>query len=238
MKPKNTARPEFALIASVVTVLGVTAHSFAQDATGTNFQRPALILEGAKVSTEAQAKELAWQSYWSLMFKDYGISATEGIRVSEIITLGFEVPGYAKKGDRVWEMRVVDLISGLRAILWIHAESEQTKFLISPPDKKVVSSAFDMALPNFDLIEDVTLERSNAGKELAVEEFRQMMKTAKPMSQEEWMKHATPAFGCWYKGSFTTPTGTYHFELGLGGVNTIMLDGASMRFKFNEGANR
>ena len=240
MKSKIIKRHKFALATSIVTVLSVAANSSALDTTNTNVQRPPLVLEGAKVSTEAQAKELAWKSYIGLMLKNHGISATESVRVVETITLGFDVPGYAKKGDKIWETRVIDMMSGLRAIIWIHAESQQTRFLISPAVKEgiivSISVVSNAVLPDLNLINDITLDKGDAGKALTAEEFRQMMKTAEPMSEEEFMKHAIPD-GYWYKGSFTTPAGIYRFNLGAGGVNYLVTpDEALMRFKFNKEA--
>lgn len=100
---------------------------------GRDFQAPPLVLKGAKVSTEAQAKSLAWNQYFSLMLKRHrGVSATESARVVGIETIGFDMPGYAKKGDAVWEVRIIDFVSGLNAIIWVHSESQAVKFLLLP----------------------------------------------------------------------------------------------------------
>jgi len=100
---------------------------------GRDFKAPPLVLKGAKVSTEAQAKSLAENQYFSLMLKRHrGISATESARVVGIETVGFDMPGYAKKGDVVWEVRIVDFVSGLNAIIWVHSESQAVKFLLLP----------------------------------------------------------------------------------------------------------
>lgn len=98
-----------------------------------DFKAPPLVLKGAKVSTEAQAKSLADNRYFSLMLKrGRGISATEGARVVGIETVGFGMPGYAKKGDAVWEVRIIDFAGGLNAIIWVHSESQAVKFLLLP----------------------------------------------------------------------------------------------------------
>jgi len=98
-----------------------------------DFQTPPLVLKGAKVSTEAQAKSLAEHRYFSLMLKrGRGISATESARVVGIETVGFDMPGYAKKGDAVWEVRIIDFVGGLNAIIWVHSESQAVKFLLLP----------------------------------------------------------------------------------------------------------
>ncbi len=52
-------------------------------------------------------------------------------------------------------------------------------------------------------------------KILTIKEFKQLMGTAEPMTQEEFMKNAIPA-GYWYRGSFATPKGIYRFNLGPG----------------------
>lgn len=97
-----------------------------------NFQEQPLELKGAKVATEAQAKELVWKQYVTLMSKRRGISGTEGPRVIGIETVGFDMPGYAKKGDAVWEVRMIDFVSGLNAIALVHSESQAVKFLLLP----------------------------------------------------------------------------------------------------------
>ena len=96
-------------------------------------KRNHLSIKSAKVSTEAQAKSLAQDQYFSLMLKRRrGISATEGARVVGIETIGFDMPGFAKKGDAVWEVRVIDWVSGLNAIVWVHSETQAVKFLLLP----------------------------------------------------------------------------------------------------------
>lgn len=97
-----------------------------------DFKAPPLVLKGAGVSTEAQAKSLAQDQYFSLMLKRRrGISATEGARVVGIETVGFDMPSFAKKGDAVWEVRIIDW-DGLNAIIWVHSESQAVKFLLLP----------------------------------------------------------------------------------------------------------
>lgn len=97
-----------------------------------DLKKPPLELKGAKVSTEAEAEELAWKQYITRMLKPRGISATEGPRVVAIETVGFDMLGYAKKGDAVWEVRVIDFVSGLNAIAWVHSETKAVKFLLLP----------------------------------------------------------------------------------------------------------
>src|SRR6188768_3069662 len=70
-----------------------------------NPSEQSLKLTGVKVTTEAQAKELVFKQYISLMLKSRGISATESPQLASIETLGFDMPGYAKKGDIIWEVR-------------------------------------------------------------------------------------------------------------------------------------
>lgn len=97
-----------------------------------NLSEQSLELKGAKVTTEAQAKELVFKQYISQMLKSRGVSATESPQLASIETLGFDMPGYAKKGDIIWEVRVIDLVSGLNAIAWVHSETQAIKFLLLP----------------------------------------------------------------------------------------------------------
>jgi len=61
-----------------------------------------LKIPGARVPTDADASALALAAYIKKMNPEPGYSATEGVREVSIQKLGFDVPGFAKKGDSIF----------------------------------------------------------------------------------------------------------------------------------------
>jgi hypothetical protein len=93
-------------------------------------QKPvSLEIPGAKVSTSKEAHNIGIKSYFN---KVGGLLATENIVPTSIITLGYDIPGFAKSGDKVWELRALswgpDIIQQLRGILWVHSVTGSVYF--------------------------------------------------------------------------------------------------------------
>lgn len=91
-------------------------------------------IEGAKVPTCQEAQLVGLRAYVEKM--KCVLSAYEGDTV-QMITLGFDVPGFGAKGDKVWEYRVEQMIPldfppRLRAVLWIHPDTGKIHYLIGP----------------------------------------------------------------------------------------------------------
>jgi len=91
---------------------------------------PPLKIDNASVSTEMDAKRLAFDGYVKKMKAK--VLATEGVRDIEIITLGWDVDGFASKGQRVWELRVKTINDELRSIIWVHPDTRDIHFLAGP----------------------------------------------------------------------------------------------------------
>jgi hypothetical protein len=91
-----------------------------------------LQIKGARVASEIDAKRIVLKSYINKMRSN--VSATEGPTVFAIVRLGFDVPGFAAKGDEIWEARVIELVGGyeLRAVLWVNPNTEKVHFVIGP----------------------------------------------------------------------------------------------------------
>lgn len=85
-----------------------------------------LRIERAKVSTEDQASKIALQAYFKKMG---GLRALQTAKVVSVHRLDVKVKGFARKGDRVWEVRIYGL-RDLRAVIWVHSESAKTFFLM------------------------------------------------------------------------------------------------------------
>jgi hypothetical protein len=107
------------------------AHVWVADATSQVRQPrqskdPPLKIEGAKVSTEDQAEKLATEAYFRKMGGKRGLQTAKVVSVNE---LEVDIKGFAQRGDRVWEVRIVGL-RGLKSVIWVHAGTGQTLFLI------------------------------------------------------------------------------------------------------------
>ena len=90
-------------------------------------------IPGAKVANGNDAARISQKAYVEKM---HGLSAYEGAGGGSIIELGFEVKGFAKLGDKVWEIRFTSMNPAgrraLRAILWVHSETGQVHFVCGP----------------------------------------------------------------------------------------------------------
>jgi len=89
-----------------------------------------LRIEGARLSIQVGAKVLARSAY----NKKVGESSIENDQVGDpsVITLGYAIPGFAGRGERLWEARVTTPDNELRSILWLNPHTEQVRFLIGP----------------------------------------------------------------------------------------------------------
>lgn len=87
-------------------------------------------LPAAKVSNGKAASRIALDAY---MRKTGGLSAYEACGAIQLLELGFEIKDFAVTGDKIWEVRITDMSLGvvglLRAILWVHAETEKVHFV-------------------------------------------------------------------------------------------------------------
>jgi len=88
-------------------------------------------MDGAVISTRRETELIAIKSYDRRMFKSRGISAIEEVGIESVMTLGFDIPGFSKRGDKVW-MAVSSLETpqgkSLRSILWVHSGTGAVHF--------------------------------------------------------------------------------------------------------------
>ena len=90
-------------------------------------------IPGTMLSQEEEAHRVALKAYFALQG---GVSATESDVIS-IVTIGFDIPNFAKRGEKLWEVRFTEMgMNGvermLRAILWIHPETSAIHALVGP----------------------------------------------------------------------------------------------------------
>jgi hypothetical protein len=82
-------------------------------------------LPGARVSHPGQAVDLATRAYFA---RAGGMRALQSAEAVGAASLGFDVPGFARAGDRVWEVRVHER-GTLSAVIWVNAETGDSRFL-------------------------------------------------------------------------------------------------------------
>lgn len=93
-----------------------------------------LTVPGAKIATEQQARSLALATFADAQMKaKQGVSSTEGARIDSVATLGFDLDGFGKRGDKIWQASIRELAAGsaVTAIVWIHADTGRARMLIS-----------------------------------------------------------------------------------------------------------
>jgi hypothetical protein len=81
--------------------------------------------EGAKVDNPGKAVTVAVDAYFVRAGGPRSIRSAAAIGAERI---GFEVPDFAKAGDRVWEVRVYEF-GTLSAVVWVNAETGGTRFV-------------------------------------------------------------------------------------------------------------
>lgn len=102
----------------------------------TDSGEPAMPLEitGAKIASEEQARHFAFKHYVERM--KVNILAEESVRTVAIIKVGYDISGFAKKGDLIWDTRVLALENELRGIIWVHPGTEKVLFITGAWDQR------------------------------------------------------------------------------------------------------
>jgi hypothetical protein len=88
---------------------------------------------GSRVPTSREAACLATDAY---MERTGGLSADESFDGPRLFFLGFDMDGFAKSGDKIWEVRITTLMPSarvaLRAIAWVNPDTAQVHFVCGP----------------------------------------------------------------------------------------------------------
>jgi hypothetical protein len=82
-------------------------------------------LDGAKVDNPGAAVTFAVDAYFARAGAPRSIRSARAVSAER---LGFDVPEFAKAGDRVWEARVYEF-GTLSAVIWVNAETGGTRFI-------------------------------------------------------------------------------------------------------------
>ena len=108
--------------------------NFCASVTAQDLSAPPLQIAGAMVSTQANAKQIAFEAYAKQMHAE--VLFNEGIQTIAIVTLGYVVRDFATKGERIWEARVMTIDGSLRAIIWVNPNSARVHFVCGPWEEK------------------------------------------------------------------------------------------------------
>ncbi len=82
-------------------------------------------VDGAKVDNPGEAVTIAVDAYFARAGGSRSIRSAQAIGTAR---LGFDVPDFAKAGDRVWEVRVYEF-GTLSGLIWVNAETGGTRFV-------------------------------------------------------------------------------------------------------------
>jgi hypothetical protein len=72
-----------------------------------------------------------------------GLSADQFISAKLAFVLGFDVPEFGKKGERVWQVHFTELGGRTDRIAWVNAETGKVMFLMEESRKKTPNQASD-----------------------------------------------------------------------------------------------
>ena len=118
-------------ILQTILFLSLFLHSEGQEVTKSGFKElrgERLTLPDATVASESQASQIAMKAFTAATS---GLSATESFPVDYIVRLGFNLPEFGRKGDKVWQVRVWDMANGTTGLIWVHADTGNARILIS-----------------------------------------------------------------------------------------------------------
>ncbi len=104
-------------IVSTTALLGAELHLLAVD------------MSSARVATGEQAQARLYKHL--VQAKDDGLSAMQSARVIARFKIGFDVPDFARTGDRIWLVHLVAIDDAtVKRVAWINAESGAVIFLL------------------------------------------------------------------------------------------------------------
>jgi hypothetical protein len=84
-----------------------------------------LRIEGAKLATQGDAAKIAIGFYDQKMIGGPGLSANEGVQAMSTIKLGYDIPGFANRGEQIWTATAMTQNGEFRGLMWIHPNTEK-----------------------------------------------------------------------------------------------------------------
>jgi len=104
---------------------------------GAELHLPAVDMSGARVAAGQQAQARLYEHL--VQAEDDGLSAMESARAIARFKIGFDVPDFARTGDRIWLVHVVAIADAtVKRVAWINAESGAVIFLLEDQSESAV----------------------------------------------------------------------------------------------------
>jgi hypothetical protein len=91
------------------------------------------VKESPLVKKEQDAKMIAFHEYVKQLAVVGNVRNRDVPKEVELITMAYDIPSFAKKGDYLWEVRIMHLGS-LRSIIWVNAETADAYPVCGPWD--------------------------------------------------------------------------------------------------------
>ncbi len=92
-----------------------------------------LRIGGARVSTPNEAKALVSREYHKLHGARYGLRSSQEYSSAALLNLGYSIPGFAEKGDRIWEVRTALWGQGggpqIKSLSWVNPHTGAVRLL-------------------------------------------------------------------------------------------------------------
>lgn len=110
------------VIASAILILSATA------LLGAEVHPPTVDMSNARVATQRQARSTLYEHL--IQAEGDGLGAMQSGRVIAGFRIGFDVPRFARTGDRIWLLHIVAIHdAAVKRVAWINAESGAVIFL-------------------------------------------------------------------------------------------------------------
>ena len=105
----------------ILATLGISISAFACE----NSDQPTQRLEDKEVSSPYQASELALRNY---IYYSLG----EQVLKPALVGISRDIDGFAKSGDQVWEVRIVNKEKGLIALYFVSPKTGNVHMVCKP----------------------------------------------------------------------------------------------------------
>jgi hypothetical protein len=99
---------------------------------GANDYVPVFTPDGAKIDTSEKAMKAVIADSLNT---EFGLSATESTHTTTFFRMSTAIDGFAKPGDRIWQVHFINLERYVTKIAWVNAETGRVKFIYPKRNK-------------------------------------------------------------------------------------------------------